>query len=697
MEEVVVTAQRRSQNLQDVPISVTALEGADLAAKGVVSTQDLTLAVPGLLWARSTNFNQPTIRGVGSRNASPGDEPNVAVFFDGVYQPDQFGTLFELSNIERIEVLKGPQGTLFGRNATGGAINVITAAPSFTPKGSFSATYGRFDYRKGSAYLSGPIIADKLAASVSAMAFADDGYIHNIYLNTTQGKYTGRAVRGKLLFTPTDDLKLQLNGLYTRSFNNVLTSPYVLNGNTQARSSATSNFLNPTHVPLSQIVADQPYTTATGIVPIGKVSLKMLDAHMDWDLGWAALSALASVGSTNGQNLSLSEGSPLLLSQTYYYNKTNDTTQELVLTSGPGALTWLVGAQGFQARAAFSPIISTSRSATTGLFTVTPTIGPQNTRAVAGFAEATWNPLERLFLTGGLRYNWESKEASSITAAGVVTAHAKATFHNLSPRAVVRYQFADNSNVYASFSKGYKSGVYSITSSPLPIRPEKISAYEVGLKTDIGPRIRLNAAAYHYDYTDLQVAAFVTVNGASRSILQNAGNVKINGFEAGLEAKVTSELSVNAGLSLLKTKINDFPNASINVPRATAGVPDNTGNVTLIANIDGNELARAPKATLSLGATYTHELLGGDLTLNGGIFFSSKYFAELGDRVVQPSYEVLNASATWREPDGHYYVTVFGQNLTNQVYAAGHLITAFADATQVSKPRWAGVTVGYDF
>jgi iron complex outermembrane receptor protein len=698
LEEVVVTAQRRTENLQQVPISVTALSGGDIQAKGLVNTQDLGVAVPGLTWARSTNFSQPTIRGVGSRNASPGDEPNVAVFIDGVYQPAQFSTLFELSNVERIEVLKGPQVTLFGRNATGGAINIITTAPSFTPRLSISGTYGRFDYRKGTLNVSGPIVADKLAASLGFVSFADDGYIHNIYLRTTQGKYIGHAVRPKLLFTPTDTLRIQINALYARTSNNVLTSPYVLNGNTQARTSANNPLLNPTRIPLSQIIASEPYTTATAFVPTGRVKVQMLDAHADWDLSFATASLLLSSEKSRGRNISESESSPLLLSQTQYLDKSTSWYQELVLTSpSEKPVTWLLGAQGFQARAAFAPITSIAHSATTGAFTTISSVSPQNTKAWAGFGEVTWNVVENLYLTGGVRYTSEKKEAASVTTAGVVNVASDARFHNFSPRAVIRYQFARNSNVYASYTQGFKSGLFNVTSSTSPVRPEKIKAYEAGVKTDIGSRVRFNAAVYHYDYTDLQVSAFVTIAGASRSILQNAARVKINGLEGNLEAKVTPDLSLTAGLSLLKTKINDFPNASINLARTVNGVPDNTGNVTVIANIDGYHLARSPSSTLSLGATYRHEVARGELTLNATAFFSSKYYADLSNRLVQPHYEVVNASATWREPGGHYYVTVFGDNLTNQVYAAGHLITAFADATQASKPRWYGVTVGYDF
>lgn len=211
------------------------------------------------------------------------------------------------------------------------------------------------------------------------------------------------------------------------------------------------------------------------------------------------------------------------------------------------------------------------------------------------------------------------------------------------------------------------------------------------MKGDVAGRLRVSAAAYHYDYKDLQVTAFTVVNGASISNLQNAGSVKINGFEANLTAQITPNLTLDASASIIDTEIHDFPNATVQVPIGGA-----SGNRTISADVSGNKLIRTPDYTFSLGATYRRPLFGGDLTLNVTAFFSDAYYAELLNRVKQPKYEVVNASATWRSPKG-YYVTVFGQNLTNQNYAVGQLISSFIDGAQANKPRWFGVTVGYGF
>jgi len=611
-------------------------------------------------------------------------------------------------------VLKGPQGTLYGRNATGGAIIITTRKPTFTPTGAFSATGGSFGYYKFSEFISGPIIADKLAGSLSAVTFGDHGYVDNIYLGTTDGRDRGTAVRGKLLFQPSDDLSFQLNGFYSTSFDNVLTSSYALDGNSSVRSLAASPVLNPTHIPLGTLIADQPYKTSSGLDPVGLVKQSVGDAHVDWNLGWASLSALASLGRTRATNLSLTDASPLLLSRTQYTSDNHSYNQELVLTSpGDQRVTWIAGVTGFEARDTF-PLISTSRSATTGIATPANINYGQDANAVAGFGEMTWNAFGHLFLTGGLRYSWDQKSAFNQTNTAPKVS-ATSDFNNVSPRGVLRYEWTKDTDVYFSYSEGYKSGgfnatsaagvVVSSTGASAAVRPETVKAYELGLKTQLGGRVRADVAAYHYDYSDLQVSAAVLdpVTHASLTNLQNAGVAEINGFEASIVAELAKGLSVNASTELMKAVVHQFSNAVLplartNLPNCVAGgIPALTGNVTCTIDVSGNDLIRAPRYTYSLGSTYATGLAGGDLSLNVNAFFSGRYFADLSNVVEQPAYKVVNASATWRAPQGHLYFTVFGDNLTDQVYAVGHLVSTFITASQAAKPRWYGVTVGYDF
>jgi iron complex outermembrane receptor protein len=325
----------------------------------------------------------------------------------------------------------------------------------------------------------------------------------------------------------------------------------------------------------------------------------------------------------------------------------------------------------------------------------------QNTRAFAAFAEATTEPFQHLFLTGGIRYNNDHKKGFNTAGATGVTNGTDRTWSNVSPRGVVRYEFNDSSNVYFSYTKGFKSGTYNavtVTGSILPADPETIDAYEGGVKATIIPGVFLNAAVFHYNYKDLQVSTPVLVNGVSATTVQNAGEAHIDGIELALEARVTPQFHLNASANLMKTKMLDFPDASVNIPRTTNGVVTNTGNLSVVQDVSGNQLIRSPKRTFTLGATYTVPLGESQLIFNTSAFFSSKYYLDLTNRVHQPAYEVVSGSITWRmHPQGGFYGTVFVQNLTNQAYLAGEITTAFGDSAQANKPRWFGATVGFDF
>ena len=724
ISEITVTAQRRSENLQNVPISVTALTGKSLEAEGVRTPSDLTQVVPGLLFARSTNFLQPAIRGISTRAAAIGDEPNVATYLDGVYQPDALGTSYELANLESVQVLKGPQGSLYGRNATGGAILINTRGPTFDWTGNVAASYASFNYRKVSGMVSGPIIADKVAFSLSGVTYADDGYVHNLYLNTTDGKSKGTAVRVKTLFKPTEDLSFQINGLHTFASDNSLLSTYSLNGNSVVRTLVGNALVNPTGLPLSSLLATQPYTTTSAIDPVSKAKQDLVDAHFDWNMGWATLSGLVSFAHTGVVTDSMGEGSPLRLSETIYTTSSHNRNQELVLTSPSGKpVTWVVGVTGFQARDVLY-LNSISHKTTTGLFSNTRIDMGQNTDSVAGFGEVTWEALHHLFLTGGVRYDWDKKSAFNQTTTNVGTSaqtalaqvNASSSFKSTTPRAVLRYEWAKDSNVYASFSEGFKSGgfnpsaasgVVTSTGQSAAVSPETVKAYEIGVKSQLGNHVRLNLAAFHYDYANLQVSASVIdpVSHASVVKTQNAATAKVNGVEANITAKLTNEFTLNASANVMKASFNQFPNASANVPItstntancALGGVPTLNGNVACILSATGNDLIRSPRYTFNIGGTYKTKLAGGSLTLSADAFFSAKYFGDVANTVVQPAYSVVNASATWRTPNERAYVTVYGTNLTSQVYMVGVLPLSFDNSTQAAKPRVVGVTIGYDF
>ena len=205
--EIVVTAQRRSENLKDVPMSVTALSADTLTAAGVTSTTDIAKVAPGVTMTFFGAFLQPSIRGITSTGANLGENSNVALYIDGVYQPQQIATLVDLPDVEQIEILKGPQGALYGQNATGGAVLVNSMAPSFKFKGKLSASHGNFNDVQLRGYVSGPL-TDTVAASLSASYQNRDGFRRQVVTGQRDKGLDAKVVRGKVLFEPTDAVKI---------------------------------------------------------------------------------------------------------------------------------------------------------------------------------------------------------------------------------------------------------------------------------------------------------------------------------------------------------------------------------------------------------------------------------------------------------------------------------------------------------
>jgi hypothetical protein len=237
LDEVVVTSQKRSERLQDVPIAVTAVQAEDLQRSGIADTMDLTAVVPGFMLQSFSTYFVPSIRGVSTTSTGLGEEENVATYVDGVYYAASFSLLYDFNNIERVEVLKGPQGTLFGRNATGGAVSIVTRTPSFAPSSDVSLSYGRFN-QENLSYYGTTGLADTLAADIAVLQERRDGYIHDPVLNTEEGAKRTYAIRSKLLYKPVESFTATLGLDYSYDKDNSSFVSYHLDGNNQAKAIA---------------------------------------------------------------------------------------------------------------------------------------------------------------------------------------------------------------------------------------------------------------------------------------------------------------------------------------------------------------------------------------------------------------------------------------------------------------------------
>ena len=350
------------------------------------------------------------------------------------------------------------------------------------------------------------LIEDRLAASISAYALSEDNYYRNIFLDRRNGTSQALAGRLKLLFTPNERMEFGLNAAYAYSDNANVRNGTPINGNSIARRYVNDPVANPKQLPLNILIPTKPWTTATDVVPSSILRQKQIDLHMSIDLGWADLTGLASYGkSTNAVSPDDFDITPLPISELdqYYWNKA--ANQELVLTSkASGPLEWMLGVTGFQGDARQN--IDTI-GAITGVRTVARDRGRyQGTEGYAAFGEVTYNAVQNLFLTAGIRYSHDYKEASNGPNTNGILVEGNATWTNWAPRFVARYEFGKNSNVYVSYTEGFKTGAFNPTSAAgvqTPAQPEYASAYELGVKTELMRNLRLNLAAFRSNYTCL--------------------------------------------------------------------------------------------------------------------------------------------------------------------------------------------------
>lgn len=614
LRDIVVTATRRDERLQDVPISVTAVDGEMLAKSGIANTRELTYTIPALNF-RITNANaQPTIRGVGTRNTGGGDESNIAVYVDGVYQVSPRAGIFDLLNIERVEVLRGPQGTLFGRNATGGLVNIITSKPSHDPEARIVARYGRFDERSAAIYATTGV-ADGLAVDFAGQIYRDDGYHRDLVSGDIVYPRKSYSARGRALIEPSADTSFTLTGSFFHWNDPVSAYMGVYQGNTVARSLANDP---------RTIVPTEPFTTASTFKQRLRLESLSLSHEARIDLGAVTLQNTTSYEDSKSDAVLENDGTPFDLgiiinlgldeggdgrrfSSKYFQNELR------LLSNGGGPFSYILGVHYLNGRAENGPVEQAPR-VNSPVAARTFIDSNQRTDAIAGFGEANWLFSPGWRATVGVRYTSETKKFDGVTTRGGVVltsiSGAKRTFGKLTYRAILQRDIGDIGNVYVSYSRGFKSGVFNIFSTSATsraTRPEVLDAYEAGIKTDPLPWLRVNASLYHYDYQDIQLSS--RDPGSGLTVLFNAANAKVDGGELEVTAEPLDNLNLRGNVAYSDGKYTDFPGAQIFTPifqdqSAIGGSPMTPiGNRVSIADVSGSRLIRAPKVTFGAFST----------------------------------------------------------------------------------------------
>ncbi|MEW6390432.1 MAG: TonB-dependent receptor [Pseudomonadota bacterium] len=717
LEEIVVTATKRSANLQSVPVAVTALTGETIQNQRINEFADLTRAAASLTLSQSTASpnNAIILRGIGTYAFSIGVEPSVAVIIDDVPVVQQAQAFDNLTDVERIEVLRGPQGTLFGKNASAGAINIVTQEPSVVFSGRASATVTSDDGYKADGAISGPI-SDKTGFRLGAYYNHWDGNVDNLTNGHKLNDNTSYGVRGKLRTELTDKLVLSLNGSYAKSKSD--------------GTAATLRFIDLNYLPAGATTPVIPKYNGVSILPAlagvtpGAANRKTrvdndgftenkqasFSGKLTYDLGFANLISVTSYqdwkynfsADVDGTDLAVNGTAPNVtspiapgvgVSNSGPYHSTS-FTQEVRLTSkGEGPLSYVVGA--------FYADAKTTRDFQRGpALILAKWTGWQSTRSVAAFAGVDYKFPTNTTVSGAVRINNERIEDSFVNLLSNATVYASPTSIGTCGagsqfcagsnedtvatwKLSLNQELAPRVSVYASAATGYKGFAYDISSgyTPLrtqnPVQPEKSKSYEAGLKSRfLDNHLQLNIAAFYTDYDNFQAQSSQYINGALQQKLNNVGKLRTKGLEVEAQAMPVEWLRLDASAAYTNAKVISFPNAACYPGQAQTGVgcapstnPPGLGNVQDRSN---TQLPNSPKFKVNLGGTVTRELAS-DLT---GVFtvnyqYQSKVnFDLLGNPLAeQKAYGVLNASASVAR--GDVKATLFVNNLLNEHFVTG--------------------------
>ncbi len=686
--EIVVTAQKRSENAQRVPIAITALSAAKLAAAGISDTSDLKDLTPGLNYNTALGgFGQPRIRGVGTTATGPGIENPVATYVDGVYIGSAAGALFSLNDVEQVAVLKGPQGTLFGRNATGGLIQVTTLAPSQDFHVDLNGTYGNYRTAGGSAYITGGL-TDTLAASIAVLGNNQaDGFGKNVETGHDVQQSAEVALRGKLLWHPDAATKVTLSADYSHLTG---ADPAIRDISTTIFGGTTAGGKRDIQSDVDPFLETRQYgVSLTAQHDFSKVQLLSISAYRN-----SFLHASFDADQTPAQLL--------VVDQLQRDKQFSQELQLLSTTSGP--FKWVLGAYYFHGSGQYDP------NQTSGSFLPGPDdlYTTQKLDSYAAFGQGTYALGDRTNLTAGLRYTIDHRSLRSsetITVNGVTVPaedpqDVSKTFRKLTWRLSLDHRFSDKVLGYVSYNRGFKSGSFVPQTFPADVlKPETLDAYEVGIKSELfDRRVRLNVAGFYYDYKNIQV------NQIENGLLYvyNGKGARTYGVDADLEVRVTSQLSLTAGASALHDRYKSFPNAILTTPitpvfPAPAYPAANGGNLVSFGDATDNRLQNTPDWTGNLGATYTVDTPIGSFVLAGNYYHNDGYFASPENRLRQPAYDVVDASLTWTSADKHYSIRVWGKNLGNALYSEQLDAVNFGDNRVAAPPRTFGVTGGLHF
>lgn len=720
LDEVVVTAQRRSEKMVDVPITITALSADQLTTSNVQNLGDIAQLTPSLRFDNQAGFFQPTIRGIGTSVTTSGGGSNVGIYLDGFYSPNPLAADFQLANVESVQVLKGPQGTLFGHNTTGGAILVTTAEPSTDPHAEAKVSYGKFNEQRYQGYGTTGVGIDGVAVDLEGILTKGNGFITNIINDDDHSAaYQNWTVRGGLKVDFNDRFSALFRYSHSRE-----DDPTAIQTNSNVDSSidpTTGKVWGIQTPAVPGFYTTNPNQVADNLPTYIKSQTDIAQLTLKADLGFANFTSYSQWRRENvdqSENLDQT-GLPIFQLGLPIFDRT--LSQEFLVNSKPGGpLQWTAGAFFFTNTDTYVTYIDNNVE-TVGRIRLGGS--SSTTESIAGYLDATYEIMPKLFFTAGVREShdevknayWNPAFSDAQNPVPSISSN-KAT-----PRVVIRYKPTDASSVYASFAQGYKAAILDVGGSCQDgpaftcnnVRPENVNAFEVGYKFETHG-FSSQTAAFYYNYKDLQVSEFLAAAEAS---IINAAKSRIYGLEEEFHFVLNDHLEFNGGGAWTHARYLQFgttingavvgapvyascPADGVLPPKyagsCTPGSYDyvNTDNI-----LHNTHMQHVPDYTATLGPRFTTGMLGsGEYSLSGNLFYTSSYFnSPAGTQFEQPAYVTLAIRASYKDPTGHYTAAVYGDNVTNERYRTAVQYNGFGIGASWNAPATWGVELGVKF
>ncbi|WP_082594893.1 TonB-dependent receptor [Sphingomonas sp. Root710] len=735
--DIVVTAERRATSAQSTPIALSAVSGEAMREKNIVDVESLATNIPNLNFSRIAADAKISIRGIGYNALGPGGETRVALYLDGIYQSRNQAGLLGFYDVDRVEVLRGPQGTLYGRNAIAGTINLLTREPGDVLNGYFTGTVGDYGLIGTEGAIGGPL-SSTVEARLSFRTVDRKGYGTNISNGEDVNDEHSRSVRGKLRFEPSSSLAVSLSGDYSN----------VDDHSSGYRPAGRGNNAIPTLVETGGFtVPTDPQDTA-GFGPRRFIKTYGFSGQADFDISSETkltfLTGYRHFVSRQRGNL---DGSTAELSKQYIDETSDVYSTELRLSQKLGSIGEIIvggyyfhennsasnqlGFKGlvfsdFFANSPFSPYnnpalagipgIGAARAAIAAndpnaMYEFYAAFGRVKTNAYAVFAQAHFDLSDQLALDLGARYSHEKKaifeqhqtdllspfvpfdalHIGFFPAQGLIGLGQRSddkTWNSFDPKITVSYKPASGIYLYATYSRGFKAGGYNVGGLQAPFRPEKLTNYEVGIKSDLfDRRLRVNLTAFNYDYKDLQESKIV----GNTLVVVNADKARIRGLEAEITARPTEALMIQLNAAHLDGKFKTFLDSDQSFPALG------------VQNLAGNQVPDAPKYTVGGEVGYTISTGFGDITPRVNVTWMDRVYFNHFNTIErsQPSRTMVNLFLGWTSLDKSLTASAYIKNLTNDTYFVGTNTNAPLLGSQrtasLGAPRTVGLSVTKTF